>query len=85
MECTFEAERSFGPPVSQCRRPFDFTLLFEQAIFQLVPSCLFLLGALARLFILSRSPERAIAGGILHNLKLVRGDRHPLEYVGQHI
>ena len=77
MECTFEAERSFGPPVSQCRRPFDFTLLFELTFFQLVPSCVFIAGALTRLLTLSCRSGMAAASGILYTLKLVCDDMVP--------
>lgn len=72
MECAFAAERLFGPSVSPCRRPFDFTLMFEQVFLHLVPSCVFTVGAFARLLILARNPAKPVAGGIWHTLKLVR-------------
>ncbi|KAK8090448.1 hypothetical protein PG997_005409 [Apiospora hydei] len=43
--CGWEAEQQFGPAVAPCRRPPDFTLLFEEAILRLLPSCLFTVAA----------------------------------------
>lgn len=43
--CGWEAEQSFGPAVAPCRRPPDFTLFFEEIIFRLLPSCLFIVSA----------------------------------------
>lgn len=49
MAC--KSDNSFGPAIEGCRHNFDFTVLFEQTVFTLAPSCLFIvlsLGALAR-------------------------------------
>lgn len=40
--CNISADNTFGPIVLDCRREFDFTLLFEQAIFSIGPSALVL-------------------------------------------
>jgi hypothetical protein len=54
--CTNGADKVFGPVVAPpCRRGFDFTLLFEQSIFSIGPSCIFLLVVPLRLFWLYRS------------------------------
>jgi hypothetical protein len=49
MECGISADTHFGPRVLPCRREFDFTLLFEQAILALTPDLLFLILCLFRL------------------------------------
>lgn len=41
-KCNQTADQVFGPAVS-CPHVFDFTLLFEQSIFSIIPSALFLL------------------------------------------
>ncbi|KAF2010399.1 P-loop containing nucleoside triphosphate hydrolase protein [Aaosphaeria arxii CBS 175.79] len=46
---------SFGPIVEGCHNSFDFTVLFEAIFFSLVPSALFFLVFLGRLFYLLRS------------------------------
>ncbi|OIW33935.1 putative ATP-binding cassette transporter [Coniochaeta ligniaria NRRL 30616] len=56
--CSFVAEGSWGPGVATCRRPFDVTLLFEQAVFQLLPSTIFLALIALRLTCLIRQPVR---------------------------
>lgn len=43
MACPLNADAVFGPAVHRCRSNFDFTLLFEQSILQIVPSALLLL------------------------------------------
>ena len=43
MACLPAADDLFGPAVHGCRHAFDFTLLFEQSIFQIGPSALLLL------------------------------------------
>ncbi|KAH8912445.1 putative ATP-binding cassette transporter [Coniochaeta sp. PMI_546] len=56
--CSFAAEGSWGPGVATCRRPFDFTLTFEQAIFQLLASAIFLAVVTIRSTYLIRQPAR---------------------------
>lgn len=70
-EDTFE--NAFGP-VSH-RRPFDFTITFEQAILSIIPSTFLLLAGLPRLLHLSRRQRKTRSG---HNyfLKLVRYISH---------
>jgi ATP-binding cassette subfamily C (CFTR/MRP) protein 1 len=54
--CTNGADNVFGPVVAPpYRRGFDFTLLFEQSILSIGPSCIFLLVVPSRLFWLYRS------------------------------
>ncbi|KAI1425294.1 putative ATP-binding cassette transporter [Xylaria sp. FL1777] len=62
MDCTFEAEKSFGPAVATCRRPFDFTLFFEELFFRLLPAILFLLAAVVRGAWLVRASPRTRLG-----------------------
>ncbi|OAA66694.1 canalicular multispecific organic anion transporter 1 [Niveomyces insectorum RCEF 264] len=47
--CGFAADRDFGPAVAPCRREFDFTVLFEEAVLVLIPACTFLVCAIANL------------------------------------
>ncbi|KAI0433473.1 putative ATP-binding cassette transporter [Xylaria sp. FL1042] len=62
MDCTFEAEKLFGPAVATCRRAFDFTLFFEELFFKLLPSVLFILAAVVRVAVLVRASPRARLG-----------------------
>ena len=70
MNCSIAIDRAFGPSVPQCRRTFDFTLLFEETIFSIAPSALFLLIVILRLSVLWKRPSR-VQGGNLYKLKLV--------------
>lgn len=65
---------SFGPTVQGCRGNFDFTKTFERIFFCIIPNALFLLGALVRIYDLSRQP-RIIRGRLFHLLKLVSNRR----------
>jgi hypothetical protein len=47
----------FGPVVVGCRDDFDFTVVFEQAIFSIVPSSLFILLGFPRLAVLLNRPQ----------------------------
>ncbi|KAI1147051.1 putative ATP-binding cassette transporter [Nemania diffusa] len=69
MACAFEAENSFGPSVAPCRRPFDFTLAFEEVFFQLLPSSIFILAVAVRLVTLARR-EPCVRLSLLYALKL---------------
>lgn len=71
MDCTFEAEKSFGPAVTACRRAFDFTLFFEEIFFKLLPSALFLVAATLRVAVLARN-KRRVRFGLLYYAKIVR-------------
>ncbi|KAI0109485.1 putative ATP-binding cassette transporter [Nemania sp. FL0031] len=62
MDCTFGAERAFGPAVTECRRAFDFTLFFEELFFKLLPSTLFIIAALAHVAVLARSSPKFRVG-----------------------
>ena len=70
MNCSIAVDRAFGPNVPQCRRTFDFTLLFEETIFSIAPSTLFLLIVILRLSVLWKRPSR-VQRGRLYKLKLV--------------
>ena len=58
MACTTGIDNQFGPRVAVECRPFDFTLLFEDAIFTLLPGSLFLILSAFRLPVLIRSPVK---------------------------
>ncbi|KAH6666235.1 putative ATP-binding cassette transporter, partial [Halenospora varia] len=62
MACLFEADNSFGPVVATCRRSFDFTLLFEEVLFKILPSSLFIIACGVRFVQLSKSFARAKLG-----------------------
>lgn len=69
--CTPAADADFGPIVSQhCRGGFDFTLVFEQSIFVLVPGCIMILVAPFRLAVLLKRPHQ-VQPGKLRVAKLV--------------
>lgn len=57
--CSPSLDDAWGPAVSTCRRSFDFTLLFEQAILTILPAGCFLLLALWRTSQLWRKRNRA--------------------------
>ncbi|KAJ6444580.1 ABC multidrug transporter [Purpureocillium lavendulum] len=55
--CAPTADAAFGPAVAAgCRGGFDFTLLFEQAVFVLLPASLLLVAAPLRLVRLAKAP-----------------------------
>ncbi|KAJ5190136.1 multidrug resistance-associated protein [Penicillium cinerascens] len=69
--CSVEAGNGFGPVMNPaCRDGFDFTLLFEQAIFGLVPAVAFLMISPVRLQILAKRDVR-IQFNILRSAKLI--------------
>ncbi|KAI1128256.1 putative ATP-binding cassette transporter [Nemania abortiva] len=70
MDCTFGAERAFGPAVTECRRAFDFTLFFEELFFKLLPSSLFVVAAVVRIAVLAKSAPR-VRVGVLYFAKIV--------------
>ncbi|PYI04583.1 multidrug resistance-associated protein [Aspergillus sclerotiicarbonarius CBS 121057] len=53
--CPSNSENQFGPRVNSACRPFDFTLIFEDAFFSILPSTILLLLLLPRLELLRRS------------------------------
>ncbi|KAK3949643.1 P-loop containing nucleoside triphosphate hydrolase protein [Pseudoneurospora amorphoporcata] len=53
-----EADKQFGPQVDVACREFDFTLLFEDGFFMLLPAALFLLFVPGRLWSLWKSPVK---------------------------
>ena len=70
--CSLEADNDFGPVMNPgCRDGFDFTLLFEQAIFGLVPAVAFLMISPVRLKVLAKCDVR-IQFNQLRSAKLVR-------------
>ena len=69
--CSLEADNAFGPVMNpRCRDGFDFTLVFEQAIFGLVPAVAFLIISPVRLQILAKCDVR-IQFNRLRSAKLV--------------
>lgn len=58
MECSWKSDNVLGPIVSSCRGGFDFTLLFEQAIFSTIPSILLLIACAWRLRRIYRWPQK---------------------------
>ncbi|KAJ5431092.1 P-loop containing nucleoside triphosphate hydrolase protein [Penicillium cf. griseofulvum] len=62
MECGISADTHFGPRVLPCRREFDFTLLFEQAILALTPDLLFFILCLFQCFHMRGEPKKVRRG-----------------------
>ncbi|KAJ6086438.1 hypothetical protein N7467_005352 [Penicillium canescens] len=58
MSCPAGSDNLLGPRVNLSCRPFDFTLLFEDALFTVLLTSLFLLAATARLSVLVRAPVK---------------------------
>ncbi|PKK51892.1 hypothetical protein CI102_5280 [Trichoderma harzianum] len=59
--CAPTADAAFGPVVdAACRDGFDFTLVFEQSIFVLLPASLLVLAAPLRLIQLRKSPIKVV-------------------------
>ncbi|KAI0415678.1 putative ATP-binding cassette transporter [Xylaria grammica] len=81
MDCTFEAEKRFGPAVAECRRAFDFTLFFEELFFKLLPSTLFLVTAVVRVAVLAKSSPKARFGLLYYAKIAVAGVFASLELV----
>lgn len=68
----FCSDDSFGPTVKleSCRNGFDFTLLFEESIFTILPAAVLLCAVPCRIFSIHRRPN-AVKGSLLRILKLV--------------
>lgn len=59
--CAPTADAAFGPVVdAACRDGFDFTLVFEQSIFVLLPAAMLVLMAPLRLLQLRKSPIKVV-------------------------
>ncbi|PYH94329.1 hypothetical protein BO71DRAFT_430061 [Aspergillus ellipticus CBS 707.79] len=56
--CVANSDNHFGPRVDPSCRPFDFTLLFEDAFFAVLPAALLMLLLPARLQLLRRAPVK---------------------------
>jgi ATP-binding cassette subfamily C (CFTR/MRP) protein 1 len=74
VTCSIHADNVFGPVVAlPCRQGFDFTLLFEQSVLSIGPSCIFLLVLPLRLFWLYRSKATPVVPRhIVYTRKAVR-------------
>lgn len=69
--CAPSADAAFGSIVNKnCRSGFDFTLVFEQSMFVLVPGCIMLLAVPFRIAVLQRRPQQ-VKPGKLRVAKLV--------------
>ncbi|KAG8630868.1 hypothetical protein KVT40_000008 [Elsinoe batatas] len=67
--CLPAADGVFGPSIDGCRDGFDFTLSFERYLFNLVPSVLFTVAAVPRVWYLARK-ERCISQSRSEYIKL---------------
>ncbi|PWY93092.1 multidrug resistance-associated protein [Aspergillus sclerotioniger CBS 115572] len=56
--CVATSDNQFGPRVDPNCRSFDFTLLFEDAFFSIIPAALFILLLPARLRVLRKAPVK---------------------------
>lgn len=56
--CQPGSDSQFGPRIDIDCRPFDFTLVFEDAVFHVLPSAVFLLLIPYRLYSLGRTPVK---------------------------
>ncbi|KXH61282.1 ABC transporter [Colletotrichum salicis] len=56
--CLLGSDNQFGPRIDYNCRNFDFTLLFEDAIFLIIPSVVFLLLIPLRIFSIARTPVK---------------------------
>lgn len=62
--CKPQADEAFGPLVrSGCREGFDFTLLFEQAIFSIIPSVITIIVSVGHILYLLREGVKTVPGG----------------------
>lgn len=69
--CDIAAENVFGPAVDvDCRNGFDFTLLFEESFFTILPCVLLLFCLPLQLYLRSHSPPLT-PRGLLFPWKLV--------------
>ncbi|QGA22297.1 hypothetical protein EYB26_010013 [Talaromyces marneffei] len=64
-------DNNFGPQVSDCRSDFDFTLLFEECFFSIVPSVLLLLALPARYRHFCKKGTKEVAKNSIYWAKLL--------------
>ena len=64
------ADSDFGPGVASNCSSFDFTLTFEDSVLSVLPSSLFILSFLPRIYFLRRS-SRKVGNGTFKAAKLV--------------
>lgn len=64
-------DNTFGPFVQGCRDEFDFTLLFEETVFSIVPSACFLTLSAYRIWRMQGKPTSVGGNLILRCSKLV--------------
>lgn len=69
--CAPNGDNVFGPQVEPCLRSFDFTLQFENIVFSVVPSAIFLSIAPIRLYFLRNARKRVVGGSAFQISKLV--------------
>ena len=69
-DCSAITDNVFGPLVAECRRAFDFTILFEDIFLSIVPSSILLLLAPVRLITLY-GRRRTVGGQSFRIAKLV--------------
>ena len=63
---------TFGPVVEGCRDNFDFTAVFEQIFFSIIPSAFFILLGIIRIRHLGRKPRvLALRSRGIQTVKLV--------------
>ena len=76
---SFCADDTFGPTVQlqTCRDGFDFTLLFEESLFTILPVAVLLGAAPLRIRALYRRPD-VVTASLLRNGKLVSWHVHRL-------
>ncbi|OQO09094.1 hypothetical protein B0A48_05985 [Cryoendolithus antarcticus] len=60
MQCYTKDDDLFGPQVQGCRSGFDFTLLFEQSVFQIAPCALLLVSIPVRAAYLRRQNVKTL-------------------------
>ncbi|KAK2600118.1 hypothetical protein QQS21_005133 [Conoideocrella luteorostrata] len=68
--CATDLDDVWGPVVDDCRRTFDFTLLFEQSILSTLPTAIFLILTFLRIWRLLRREQR-LATGVVAAAKVV--------------
>lgn len=71
LGCSAGADNLLGPRIDKSCRSFDFTLLFEDAFFSVIPACVFLLLLPVHLWQLIKMPTK-VKSYALATWKLVR-------------
>ncbi|KAH8195785.1 hypothetical protein TruAng_010059 [Truncatella angustata] len=75
--CSPNGDDRFGPAVQGCRQNFDFTFVFEQYIFTIIPVIILLIAAPLRIRYLYKLPK-VIRGNSVKYAKLVSSDSRRL-------